>query len=310
MIAPSSRTIAVIGDIHDQWDAADNASLMALGVDLALFVGDFGNENVPLVRCISELTLPFAAIMGNHDAWYTALPWGRKRAPYDHAMADRVQEQLDLLGAAHVGYGHRAFPALQLAVVGGRPFSWGGPTLSTDIFHRLRYGVNNLAESSERIQAAVAATEQNTLIFLGHNGPHGLGDQPESICGRDWEPRGGDFGDPDLAAAIAQARTLGKRIPLVTFGHMHHRLRHRQDRLRDRVVVDTHGTVYLNAAIAPRWQSFQGQKRRAFTLVEWRDQGVQKITQVWLNAEHQIVEAEALFKVENPASWVSKNPLF
>ena len=37
--------IAVVGDVHDQWEEDDDIALKHLGVDLVLFVGDFGNEN-------------------------------------------------------------------------------------------------------------------------------------------------------------------------------------------------------------------------------------------------------------------------
>lgn len=37
-----------------QWDQDDNEALMALLPDLVLFVGDFGNENAPLVRTVSQ----------------------------------------------------------------------------------------------------------------------------------------------------------------------------------------------------------------------------------------------------------------
>jgi hypothetical protein len=33
--------------------------------------GDYGNENVELVRSISNLKMPKAAILGNHDCWNT-----------------------------------------------------------------------------------------------------------------------------------------------------------------------------------------------------------------------------------------------
>lgn len=35
-------------------------------------VGDFGEEDVNLVRRIKEVDLPKAVILGNHDAWYDA----------------------------------------------------------------------------------------------------------------------------------------------------------------------------------------------------------------------------------------------
>lgn len=87
--------VAVVGDVHDQWESADAIALNHLGVDLVLFVGDFGNESVEIVRAIASVDLPKAVIMGNHDAWYTASNWGRKKSPYDHSKEDRVQQQLD-----------------------------------------------------------------------------------------------------------------------------------------------------------------------------------------------------------------------
>ena len=115
----SAKTIAVVGDIHNQWSEADGQALKALGVDLALFVGDIGNEAVDLVGQIAALDLPKAVILGNHDAWYSATEWGRKKCPYDRATEDRVQQQLEALGEAHVGYGKLDFPALGADRSGG-----------------------------------------------------------------------------------------------------------------------------------------------------------------------------------------------
>jgi uncharacterized protein (TIGR04168 family) len=118
-------------------------------------------------------------------------------------------------------------------------------------FYQERFGVTSFEESTARIMAAVDSAAYNTVIFLGHNGPLGLGDRAEDPCGKDWQPLGGDFGDPDLVEAIAQTRANGKTIPLVTFGHMHHNLRHTKQQLRTAVSA-TEGTVYLNAASVPR----------------------------------------------------------
>jgi uncharacterized protein (TIGR04168 family) len=201
---------------------------------------------------IASIDLPKAAIMGNHDAWYTASEWGRKRCPYDRKKEDRVQQQLDLLGEAHVGYGKLDFPDLNLSVVGSRPYSWGGEVWKNKEFYRKRYGVTSFEESIERIVAAVKSAAYETIIFMGHNGPVGLGDRPEDPCGKDWQPLGGDYGDPDFAEAIAQTQALGKKIPLVTFGHMHHTLRHTKEKLRTPISTSPEGTVYLNSASVPR----------------------------------------------------------
>jgi len=92
---PRTYKIAVIGDVHDQWEIEDNLALEALQVDLALFVGDFGNESLEIVGRIASLSLPKAVILGNHDAWYSATPWGRKQCPYDRDKEDRVTAQLE-----------------------------------------------------------------------------------------------------------------------------------------------------------------------------------------------------------------------
>lgn len=72
--AHESFRLAIVGDVHDVWSEADEAALHHLAatgrLDFVLFVGDFGNENVPLVARVAALRLPHAAILGNHDAWY------------------------------------------------------------------------------------------------------------------------------------------------------------------------------------------------------------------------------------------------
>ena len=290
-----SIQIAVIGDIHDAWDKDDPKALRALGVDLVLFVGDFGNEAVEVVRAVSTLDLPYAAAFGNHDAWYTATPWGTKNCPYDRTQEDWVTQQLDLLGEAHVGYAQRTFPELDLSVVGGRPFSWGGPEWRCAGFYQDRFGVNGFAESTARIIDAATTSSSETIIFLGHNGPTGLGDQAEDPCGKDWKQLGGDYGDPDLRDAIATTQATGKQVPLVTFGHMHHNLRHTKVVQRKRLYVDAAGTVYLNAACVPRIVKTEQGLRRNFSLVTLQNQQVTEIKLVWLDAEFDIASSETLF---------------
>ena len=292
--------IAVVGDIHDLWEAEDAIALKQLDVDLVLFVGDFGNESVDVVQRIASLDLPKAAIMGNHDAWYTASHWGRKRSPYDHEKEDWVQEQLDLLGEAHVGYGHLDFPEFNLSVVGSRPFSWGGEVWKNDEFYRERYGIIGFEDSIERIVAAAERAAYETVIFMGHNGPVGLGDKPESPCGRDWQPIGGDHGDPDFAEAIAQTQALGKKIPLVTFGHMHHSLRHTKKHRRTAISKSPEGTVYLNSASVPRIIQTESDRRRNFSLVSLEAGVVSQISLVWVGKDYTVVSEQLLYQRSEP----------
>ncbi|MDS3861204.1 TIGR04168 family protein [Thermosynechococcaceae cyanobacterium BACA0444] len=292
------KTIAVVGDIHELWNSDDTTALKLLNVDVALFVGDFGNEAVAVVQGIAAIDLPKAVALGNHDAWYSATDWGRKKCPYNRQIEDRVQQQLDLLGVAHVGYGYRDFPSCGFAVVGGRPFSWGGPELKNIHYLQERFGIHNLSESTAEIIQAARQAPTDTLWFISHNGPAGLGDYPESPCGRDWQPLGGDFGDPDLAAAIQQLKQEGKRIPLVAFGHMHHRLRHRNDRQRTPIAI--HGdTIYLNAAVCPRMIQAQNQTWRTFMVVFWDGERIMDINQAWVNVKDQRIQRQSLLHQAN-----------
>ena len=290
--------IAVIGDVHDQWETEDEIALNHLEVDLVLFVVDFGNEVVPLINRIAALPLPKAVILGNHDSWYTASDWGRKKSPYDHSQEDRVQQQLDLLGESHVGYGKIDFPQFNISVVGSRPFSWGGPTWKNSEFYRDRYGVNNFAESTEKIVTAAAQTNCDNLIILAHNGPMGLGEKPEDSCGKDWYPLGGDFGDPDLTEAIKRIEAMGKQIILVTFGHMHHRLRHTQSLTRKAVNKNQGGMIYFNSACVPRIKDTIEGKLRNFSLVYLENHQITKISLVWLANNYNLVSEELFYNFE------------
>lgn len=292
--------IVVVGDVHDQWEAEDGVALKHLGVDLVLFVGDFGNESLEVVRAIASLDIPKAAVFGNHDAWYTATEWGRSQCPYDRQQENRVQQQLDLMGEAHVGYGKRDFPELGVTVVGGRPFTWGGPDWKYPDFYSEWFGVENFAESTRRIATAAAEADCESLIFLGHTGPTGLGDAPEDPCGRDWKPLGGDFGDPDFGDAIAQTRAAGKQIPLVTFGHMHHNLRHTKKVLRKSVEVSAEGTVYLNAARVPRIVEEGRRRLRNFSVVLLEGGIVSEVSLVWVGDDFTVALEQILYRRIDP----------
>lgn len=291
--------IAVVGDVHDLWEPEDEVALKHLGVDLVLFVGDFGNEAVELVRAIAAVDIPKAAILGNHDAWYSATDWGRKKSPHKQKPGDRVKLQMDMLGEADVGYGKRDFPEFGLSVVGSRPFSWGGPEWKCPDFYRDRFGINSFTESTRRIVAAAESATCDTLIFLGHNGPTGLGDAPEDPCGRDWQPLGGDHGDIDLEEAVAQTRALGKSVPLVTFGHMHHKLRHTKKQLRECLKTSAEGTVYLNAASAPRIVQTEGRRLRNFSMVSLTGGVVTEASLIWVGPDLRVASEEILYRRES-----------
>lgn len=288
--------IAVVGDVHDRWEPEDGEALKRLGVDLVLFVGDFGNESVDVVRAIAQLDIPKAAVFGNHDAWYTATEWGRSQCPYDRQKENWVKQQLDLMGEAHVGYSKRDFPELGVTVVGSRPFTWGGSEWKYNDFYSEWFGVESFEESARRIAGAAADADCENVIFLGHTGPTGLGEAPEDPCGRDWKPLGGDWGDPDFASAIDRTRSSGKHVPLVTFGHMHHKLRHTKHELRKSVKVSGEGTVYLNAASVPRIVERDCSKLRNFSIVLLENGTVSEASLVWLGEDFAVALEEILYR--------------
>ena len=109
---------------------------------------------------------------------------------------------------------------------------------------------------------------------------------------------GGDFGDPDLTEAIAQTRAAGKQIPLVTFGHMHHKLRHTQKYLRKPVHI-ARETVYLNAASVPRIVENGSDRQRNFSLVYLQSGIVSQVSLVWVDRDYQIASEQILYQQQS-----------
>ncbi|XP_048134325.1 uncharacterized protein LOC115752602 isoform X2 [Rhodamnia argentea] len=293
-MAVSSVRIAVVGDVHDQWDLEeDTKALHFLKPDLVLFTGDFGDENVELVRSVAKLEFAKAVILGNHDSWFTQ-QFSKKK--------DSVQLQLECLGEEHVAYKRLDFPQLKLSVVGGRPFSCGGEKLFRKKLLSAGFGVEDIDQSARRIcKAAVGAPEDHLVILLAHNGPTGFGSNIDDICGKDWVSGGGDHGDPDLTKAISELKENAKFcIPLVVFGHMHKELAHGKG-VRKMIVVGDDGIIYLNGAIVPRIRSSTSEltgntsnnsneashsgtgSTRAYTTVDISEGRVTKIAECWVS---------------------------
>ncbi|CAN6563977.1 unnamed protein product [Malus baccata var. baccata] len=300
-IARSSARIAVVGDVHDQWNLEeDRKALQLLQPDLVLFTGDFGEENVELVKSVADLDITKAIILGNHDAWHTT--------QFSQKKKDGVQLQLECLGEEHVGYRRLDYPAMKLSVVGGRPFSCGGNEFFRQKLLSARFGVQDMEGSAKRIcEATSGAPEDHLIIFLAHNGPTGLGSNVDDICGKDWVFEGGDYGDPDLAQALSLLKeTATICAPLVVFGHMHKELAHGNG-LRKMIVVGADNTIYLNGAIFPRVKRLNVEQgtpescgtMRAFTLVEILDGTVDKIVESWVSVAGDRItleEEHILFK--------------
>jgi len=282
-------------------------------------------------------TPPRFFVLGNHDAWFCLTGRGRDRAvrkgkaassPAPGLLSPGVRAQLAALGPAHVGWGHAllrgpsASPAATagaaaaaaaapplLTIVGGRPFSKGGAQWS-DVadFYAAFAGVANPGEAAEKtvcvLRQAGGAAPGAPLVLLAHNGPAGLGARAHDPCGADFLAAGGDWGDPDLAAALDAVAGGGggggggggEGTPpppaAVLFGHMHRNLKGggTRDAVRFEeaggVRGDT-GTVFLNAAVTPRRRAVPGAGAGGavachFLLVELAGGRVSGASDVWV----------------------------
>jgi uncharacterized protein (TIGR04168 family) len=249
-------------------------------------VGDLGDEDLPLVERLAGLSCEKAVLLGNHDAWHSM--FGQ--------ITPRFRAQLARLGADHLGYAAR--PVGEIALVGARPFTWGGSDWRRFApFYRELYGVEDDDASAGRIAAAAASLPDRPVVVLAHNGPKGLGEGREAIYGRDFRRPFDDFGDPDLTLALEVLRERdGRAVPFVVAGHMHHLLR--GGGLRQRVVVDPHGTVHVNAAVVPR-HAYRGLGRVRHHVRLVVESGRPALAEdVWVDDDGAVVERHRLHEAE------------
>jgi uncharacterized protein (TIGR04168 family) len=264
--------LGVIGDVHLLLDQTDVEQLDARGYDALLFVGDLAaythRRGLGVARAISRLRTRAFVIPGNHDAGHAAqmaaeVLEANLLLPLLHVGHEaRRRELASALGSAlFVGYStHRLdAPWGPITLVAARPHSAGGRHLAFRPHLAATFGVRDLEASAARLASLVDASESDELIFLAHNGPTGLGAEPHDPWGCDFRAGAGDFGDPDLRAAIDHALRCGKRVRAVVAGHMHHRLRSGGQRVW-RALKD--GVLHVNAARVPRIFGHEGRTLR------------------------------------------------
>ncbi len=252
--------IAVVGDVHTQWTAGDSRALDAAGYDLVLFVGDLpGHLHEGLeatARAMAELQTRALVIPGNHDG---TTPWGvlaevlggRSRpgmVPRARARLARLQEWLGPVEM--VGYSVHPFPEHDVTLIAVRPHAMDGRRVSFAPLVEATHDVSSLGQSITRLESLLDATS-GPLLFLGHNGPRGLGRDG----GAPFSVAGTDIGDPDYAAVVHRARQLDRRVVACIAGHVHHRGERRWWTERD-------GVAYLNAARVPGVRERRGTRER------------------------------------------------
>jgi uncharacterized protein (TIGR04168 family) len=268
-----SLRLAVIGDVHLSFGPADVAHLDAQGLDAVLFVGDLSGYTprgaLRVARYVRSLKTRAFVIPGNHDTvgapQLLAEMMQNETALQLLAVGqrDRVEELRGSIAPAElVGYSmHRVGG---LTMIAGRPHSFGGPRLAFRPYLTEAFRVATLEASAARLKWLIDDVRDERVFFLAHNGPSGLGETRDSIWGCDFRRSEGDFGDPDLEAAITHARVKGKRVVAVLAGHMHHALKGRGMR---RWLEEKDGTLYVNAARVPRVFKQGGVEQRHYVEV-------------------------------------------
>ena len=250
--------LGVIGDLHTHWDDIDVAQLNGSAYDLLFFTGDLGGgtpqSSLRIARDLSRLTKPTLVMPGNNDtvdidalaAELTHRTGMAKLSAMKQGESSAAGGQAQLCGySVHA----TPVPELDLTLVAARPHSMGGPELSFPDYMRTTYGIASMQDSTDRLVSLVDAAQTSRLIFLAHNGPTGLGAEPEDMWGCDFKPGGGDWGDPDLTTAIDYARQQQREVLAVVGGHMH--LRTKSGALRP-WQAQRDATLYVNAARVPR----------------------------------------------------------
>ena len=273
--------IVIVGDVHEDWEDRDERALKFLDPDVTLFVGDFGDGDLEITKRIAKVPYPKATILGNHDIW-TVRPVGDATK----TRTNLAKEQLKILKDSHVGYDSKHLGSStqqQIAVVGGRPFSEGGPEIKNKAVCEAIYDVADMTRSAERIRSTIDKQPKDLpVVVIAHNGPTGLGNRRSDPCGVDFKAREGDYGDPDLRTAISRAE---RSVSLVAFGHMHQGLIGAG--LRDMLKLEAQkDTVFLNCAIVPRAIEIPRTRERAsqFTVVELEGDCVTEVKSVWVKS--------------------------
>lgn len=248
---------AVIGDLHTHWDEIDLAQFSRADYDLLYFTGDLGggtpDSTLRIARGMAGLRQPTLVMPGNNDTGdihQLAAELAHQNG-LNQLMSISRDTQQPVNPIVLCGYSRHLIKAgqLEVALLAGRPHSMGGPDLSFPDYMSETYGITSLEDSGRRLMALIDETDTEHLIFLAHNGPWGLGEEAHAIWGCDFKEGGGDWGDPDLTAAIDHARASGKQVMAVIAGHMHIRTKQGVERPWK---LEIDNTLYINAARVPR----------------------------------------------------------
>ncbi|HMV41410.1 MAG TPA: metallophosphoesterase [Leptospiraceae bacterium] len=252
--------IAIIGDVHGFWNEFDVEYFNQSDYDFILFTGDLRSytekESVVAER-ISFLEKQAFVIPGNTDTSNSFQAAGeifRNQFLIQNFFLGQ-ESRLDKMKAALgklrlVGYEvHTLSKEKSIDLIVLRPFAMGKELSYAPILKK-RYGIRSMEDSKERIKTLIDSSLEENLLFLGHNGPKGLGEKETSLWSSDFTETPIDWGDEDYLFGIEYAKSRGKRVLAAIAGHMHHRLKKRNILRNWR--EEKEGTYFINAARVPR----------------------------------------------------------
>lgn len=258
--------IAIIGDIHGYWNNDDVSFFNNSEYDFILFTGDLPNlihtKSKTLTKSISKLTIPAFIIAGNHDSvnLFQLIAelknWNFLKKVLSINQKKKYENlQKSLYPAKMDAYNHFSLAKenQKIDLMLGRPLSGGGGALNSPVLLKKKYSIESLGLSSDKMKALIDISKNGILIVLAHNGPFGLGGNPEDIWGNDFNRNPKDLGDPDLENALNYAQTKNFQKIIVIAGHMHHKIHRKNASERSRKkIMRKENIIYLNCAKVPR----------------------------------------------------------
>ena len=306
--------LALIGDVHGFFDDFDVEYFNQSDYDFILFTGDvpdFFHLSNKAYKKIALLKKNVFMQWGNHDGFsfleVVGELFGWSYFKVDPSKIPVIKKRLDTLkkqlGSNVISGGYKATLLTEnCALFIVRPHSIGGSRLGYKEILQDLYNVKDFQDSFNKMKNILdhfktEFPKVDTLIFLGHNGPYGLSNDPRDVWGCDFKPELGDFGDIDFRQIIDYAKQKGFYVPLVVAGHMHHRLskktekylRKKQEDLQNyrerQSITQKDNTYYVNPAKVPRIIKQNGVVLHYHVFVEISQHNVLKIEEKYVKKQ-------------------------
>ena len=253
--------IAIIGDVHGFWNENDTDYFNSSDYDYILFTGDlrsFSEKEDSVAKRISRLRKKSFLIPGNADTSSLFQLAGETfRIQFLIQMSKekqkkRIEKMKDALGEIELcAYEKRLLQKNSISVnlIVLRPFAMG-VYLSYAPILKKQFGIHSIEDSKERIKQVIDSCQEESIVFLGHNGPFGLGSDLTSLWSSDFTKEPLDYGDVDYSFAIDYAKSKGKKVLAAIAGHLHHKIN--GTKLERNWLSKLENTHYINAAKVPR----------------------------------------------------------